>query len=569
VPNVCRTSQRTQDPHLKKQKMEKYSSEPSAPLAPWLPPRQTAPTLRDTQLGNSVIDIKEMKKYSDIITGLTDLYKKKLLPLELHSCYEQFGSFPLSDAELASKPQVLILGQYSVGKTTFIENLLETPYADSQIGPEPTTDRFISIMTSPTQRVIPGNAACVSKDLPFQGLTQFGSAFLQRFQVSAMPNPVLDGVTIIDTPGILSGEKQRVDRGYDFTKVVAWFAARADLILLLFDAHKLDISDEFRDAIHSLVGNEEKVKVVLNKADAVETASLMRVFGALNWSLSKVWKSPEVLRIFVGSFWNRPYQHTEMSGLFDGEKRELYNLFRELPRNATVRKINELVKRARAVKVHALIVAHLKKQMPALFGKDSKRKELLAGLEKEYQVVARKYGLTLSDFPPVGQMQSKLADYDFDKFNKKSNDLLIKVDQLLKEDLPRLMLAFPPSQIVPIEQQNPFVSDFLPVTRTQGPPGYQWIWDYIPEKANYLNLFTTLSPNNTPLSGQQVKSILESSGLDSTSLSKIWGLADWTRDGYLDRWEFVVANALVRIVREGGVLPDILPETMKPPGTLR
>jgi tRNA U34 5-carboxymethylaminomethyl modifying GTPase MnmE/TrmE len=163
----------------------------------------------------------------------------------------------------------------------------------------------------------------------------------------------LENMTIIDTPGILAGDKQRIDRGYDFISVIEYFAERADLILLLFDAHKLDISNEFKMAIHSLKGQEEKVKVLLNKADMVDEQQLMRVYGALMWSLGKVVQTPEVMRVYLCSFWSEkpPNVFDDCRTLIESEQRDLLKSMRELPRNATIRKINEIVKRARLAKV--------------------------------------------------------------------------------------------------------------------------------------------------------------------------------------------------------------------------
>lgn len=87
---------------------------------------------------------------------------------------------------------VLLLGQYSTGKSTFIEYLLGRQYPGCTIGPEPTTDRFVAVMGANEDRVIPGNAAAVSAELPFTALSRFGTTFLNRFQVSQMVNQALD-----------------------------------------------------------------------------------------------------------------------------------------------------------------------------------------------------------------------------------------------------------------------------------------------------------------------------------------------------------------------------------------
>ena len=63
---------------------------------------------------------------------------------------------------------------------------------------------------------------------------------------------------------------------------------------MVFDAHKLDISDEFKHAIEAIRAQDDKIRIILNKADMMTHQQLMRVYGALLWSLSKILGNPEV-----------------------------------------------------------------------------------------------------------------------------------------------------------------------------------------------------------------------------------------------------------------------------------
>lgn len=152
-----------------------------------------------------------------------------------------------------------------------------------------------------------------------------------------------------------------------------WFAERVDRIILLFDAHKLDISDEFRRSIEALKGNDEKIRIVLNKADMIDHQQLMRVYGALMWSLGKVLHTPEVVRVYIGTFWDHPLHHDTNRKLFEDETQDLFKDLQSLPKNSAMRKLNDFIKRARLAKGHAHIIAELKKEMP-MFGKETKKR---------------------------------------------------------------------------------------------------------------------------------------------------------------------------------------------------
>ena len=63
--------------------------------------------------------------------------------------------------------------------------------------------------------------------------------------------------------------------------------------------------------------------------------------------------SPEVCRVYVGSFWQEPLKNMDNAELFEKEEKDLMKDLAILPRQSAVRKINELVKRIRKVKTLA------------------------------------------------------------------------------------------------------------------------------------------------------------------------------------------------------------------------
>lgn len=513
-----------------------------------------------------------MSQLPGIIEGLKRVYASKIRPLEETFKFDSFFSPLLTNTDFDARPMVLLVGQYSVGKTSFIRYMLERDFPGCRIGPEPTTDRFHAVMYGGDDRIIPGNALAAMTDKPFTSLTKFGVDFLNKLECSVLPSPILQRMTLIDTPGILSGEKQRIGRSYNFTSVVGWFADRADRILLLFDAHKLDISDEFKSAIVALKGNDDKIRVILNKADMVDKQSLMRVYGALMWSLGKVVQTPEVLRVYIGSFWDQPLAREDNADLFKSEQADLLADLRALPRNSAVRKVNELVKRGRLAKVHAHIINHLRAQF-GWFGKDKKKTDLLKNLGSEFQQLSRLKDLPKGDFPSIPKFRQWLDTYDIHKFPKLDNAMLDKLDEALSIDIPLLMKKLPgESHYQSARGDGQEIGSGAPESNPFGDAGADdvggsWAVSQA-DKVTFDNKFNALKLTATgKVSGANCKAVLAESGLETSQLRALWTLSDIDGDGYLDSLEFAVAMQLINMVTRGELteLPPSLPDNLVPP----
>ncbi|CAF1154756.1 unnamed protein product [Didymodactylos carnosus] len=493
-------------------------------------------------------DQAQKEIYNTVSDGLRQVYKNKLLPLEETYKYHEFHSPALDDSDFEAKPMVLLVGQYSVGKTSFIRYLLNEDFPGIRIGPEPTTDCFIAIMHGPNNGTVPGNALVVDPSKPFRCLSKFGNAFLNRFTCSNVKNDVLESITFIDTPGILSGEKQRVDRGYEFSEVLEWFADRCDRILLLFDAHKLDISDELKRCIEVLRRNDDKIRIVLNKADMIDHQELMRVYGALMWSLGKVLNTPEVCRVYVGSFWSKPLHFDSNRRLFELETKDLLDDLESLPKTATLRKLNDLIKRARlAKKLHVV-----------------------------YEKIQREQNIPMGDFPKLDRMQELLKNMDFTKFKQLDRKVLERVDRMLSEDVPKLM------SMIPQEEKNYMAAHDRPISSSafsdqQSTPfemgGVEGInagigetdWVVTRQRDEYDRLFQALQPSGGKISGASAKQEMVKSKLPNNVLGRIWKLSDVDKDGMLDIDEWALSQHLIKIKLEGHELPNTLPDHLVPP----
>lgn len=68
-----------------------------------------------------------------------------------------------------------------------------------------------------------------------------------------------------------------------------------------------------------------------------------------------------------------------------------------------------------AIQVQAYIISSLKKEMPSVFGKDSKKKELISNLGEIYIKIEKEHQISPGDFPNLAKMQVRFRIHTTEK----------------------------------------------------------------------------------------------------------------------------------------------------------
>ena len=274
-------------------------------------------------------------KYDGIRRDILDLIAQDLSPLSSQYGYSDYN---LQDF-VQWKPLVLVIGNYSAGKSTFINELLGIEV--QRTGQAPTDDNFTVLtylgddkqknqdsqpknggdqnqhqdqdrdlynydsgddLKDPEVIELDGRTLLGDPSLPFKRLKSQGERFLSHFSVKQVKSSVLRNIAIIDTPGMLDSVSEN-DRGYKYHEVLNELATLSDLVLLLFDAHKAGTVREsyisLRDTLPKSV-REDRVLFVLNRVDECQNIDdLIKVYGSLCWNLSQMTGRKDIPRIYL------------------------------------------------------------------------------------------------------------------------------------------------------------------------------------------------------------------------------------------------------------------------------
>ncbi|CDW55565.1 Dynamin N domain containing protein [Trichuris trichiura] len=335
-------------------------------------------------------------------------YINKVRPSEKLVPSSLLGHDPITDAEFGCPPCVLIAGEYSVGKTTMIQQFLKTDYAGSRIGEGPTTDAFFILLYGQEHKQVSAQYMMNDKRFPYQSLKYLGERTLRRCFAVYLPAHFLRYVTLIDSPGILPKSEEPA-RDFEFERALTYFALKADSILFLFDARRPLVSEEVTIILKKFYRFESKLLHIVNKVDSCNASELQLAFHKIASSLARISSSKTLPYLYAGSFWDQPMRHPVNYERLERDMCLLFRHLRYLTFKVHARRLDEVTCHAARIRAIALVAKesdHLKRHLSLKFFQKAYLKKQIDFVI--YPMMLKRYSLNPADLPSTRSMAHSL-----------------------------------------------------------------------------------------------------------------------------------------------------------------
>jgi tetratricopeptide (TPR) repeat protein len=232
---------------------------------------------------------------------LRELTQSTTPPKELAAISKAFYQFSLSHQQLGhlsprieeagsslDRPMLLVvMGEFNAGKSTFVNALVGENVAAMGVTPTTATINVLKFGAQRIARIWTNDGQ--SKEMSYEeakvALTKLSAEETRRIdRVELMvPNPALEKVHLVDTPGLnsLLPEHEEVTRR---------FVEKADAVIWLFDVSQAGKSTEKR-ILELVKGHKAKTLGVVNKIDRAQEFEREEVFRFLRESLGEYFES--------------------------------------------------------------------------------------------------------------------------------------------------------------------------------------------------------------------------------------------------------------------------------------
>jgi EH domain-containing protein 1 len=297
-------------------------------------------------------------------TELLEMVSEQLTPVAMRYGYSEV---PL-ETNIKWRPQVLLLGNYSSGKSTLINEFLGIDVQNT--GQAPTDDSFTIITYDEDEPVDApvrvtdqrdGKFLLNDPEYPFETLKKHGMRFASHFKLKKVNSPFLKNLALIDTPGMLDSITER-DRGYNYQEVIGDLAQMADLVLVLFDPHKAGTVREAHTSLRDTLPAktfEDRMLYVLNRIDeCASMTDLLRVYGTLCWNLSQITGRKDIPMIHLTYSINAARNNDQVNDIDSSYLRYLDNQREELRKAVLLAPHHRLDNLATFVETHGERLCH-------------------------------------------------------------------------------------------------------------------------------------------------------------------------------------------------------------------